>query len=74
MTIEKQEPGLRARYLCAAVQREYDENEDLPNTTNPDEWAKILGIKDKIIGVNFIRKLKKEEKRKIETINVGHYL
>ncbi|MBI2591328.1 MAG: proteasome ATPase [Candidatus Brennerbacteria bacterium] len=73
MEIEKKEPGLRARYLCAAVQQEYDENEDLPNTTNPDEWAKILGIKEKIVNIRFIRKEKKDA-RKIETINVGHYL
>lgn len=74
MEIEKKEIGLRARYLCAAVQKEYDENEDLPNTTNPDEWSKILGIKEKIVSIRFIRKYKKEEQKKIETVQTGHYL
>lgn len=35
--------GVSAEHLRAAVRAEQDENEDLPNTANPDEWARITG-------------------------------
>jgi proteasome-associated ATPase len=37
--------GLRRDDLLAAVREEFKENEDLPNTSNPDDWAKIAGRK-----------------------------
>ena len=38
-------PGLRVDHLLAACVDEFKENEDLPNTTNPDDWARISGKK-----------------------------
>lgn len=37
--------GLRVGHLLDACIAEFKENEDLPNTTNPDDWAKISGKK-----------------------------
>ena len=39
------EKGIKLDDLLAAVREEFKENEDLPNTTNPDDWAKIAGKK-----------------------------
>ena len=47
--------GLRGDDLIESIRQEYRENEDLPNTTNPDDWARISGKKgERII---FIRTL-----------------
>ena len=35
--------GLTVQHLLSAVDAEYRENEDLPNTANPDEWTRISG-------------------------------
>src|SRR5439155_23111098 len=37
--------GINADDVVAAVREEFKENEDLPNTSNPDDWAKIAGRK-----------------------------
>nr|WP_309080116.1 proteasome ATPase [Zhihengliuella sp.] len=37
------ERGVRERHLLAAVTEEFREHEDLPNTSNPDDWARITG-------------------------------
>src|SRR5205814_9769775 len=42
--------GITADDLQMAVREEFKENEDLPNTTNPDDWAKIAGKKGGRIG------------------------
>jgi SpoVK/Ycf46/Vps4 family AAA+-type ATPase len=41
--------GLKLNDLINAIRDEYKENEDLPNTTNPDDWAKISGKKGEMI-------------------------
>ncbi|HWP47947.1 MAG TPA: proteasome ATPase [Candidatus Limnocylindrales bacterium] len=74
--IEKGEWGIKSEDLLEAVRDEYKENEDLPNTTNPDDWAKISGRKgEKIVNV---RTLLGGEKggggRSIENITAGQYL
>jgi proteasome-associated ATPase len=66
--------------LVASIKQEYKEHEDLPNTTNPDDWAKISGKKGERIV--FIRTLVSEEKddegpmggRSIERVQTGQYL
>ena len=46
------EKGLRTEDILRAITGEYKENEDLPNTTNPDDWAKIAGRKgEKIVSI-----------------------
>ena len=68
------ERGIRSDDLLRAVRDEFKEHEDLPNTTNPDDWAKIAGKKaDKIVHVRTIT-AGSHESRRIETVTTGHYL
>jgi proteasome-associated ATPase len=69
--------GLRKDDLVSAILQEYRENEDLPNTTNPDDWAKISGKKGERIV--YIRTLVGEHKdgegsRQVEAVQTGQYL
>jgi proteasome-associated ATPase len=70
--------GLRVDDLLASIREEYHENEDLPNTTNPDDWARISGKKGERIV--FIRTLVNRERsdvdggRSIHTAGTGQYL
>ncbi|MBW1602157.1 proteasome ATPase [Streptomyces sp. JJ66] len=70
--------GLRVSHLLAACVDEFKENEDLPNTTNPDDWARISGKKGERIV--FIRTLVTGKQgadtgRSIDTVaNTGQYL
>ena len=43
--LDNQERGIKTSDLLESVTQEYKEHEDLPNTTNPDDWAKISGQK-----------------------------
>jgi len=71
--IATNEKGLKADDLLRAIREEFKEHEDLPNTTNPDDWAKIAGKKgEKIIHVRTIT-AGSTESRSIETISTGHY-
>ena len=66
--------GVRASDLHAAIKQEFREHEDLPNTTNPDDWAKISGKKGERIV--YVRTLVggAEESRLIEKVSGGQYL
>jgi len=68
------ERGIKMDDLLDAIRDEYKENEDLPNTTNPDDWARISGKKGERIV--FVRTLMGEgrEHRPVETITPGQYL
>ena len=73
------EKGIRTQDLVQAIRDEFKENEDLPNTTNPDDWARISGKKGERIV--FIRTLVNEGKdedpkggRAIERVATGQYL
>lgn len=71
--IAGQGKGLKLEDLQRAIREEFKEHEDLPNTTNPDDWAKIAGKKgEKIIHVRTIT-AGSTESRRIETISTGHY-
>jgi proteasome-associated ATPase len=66
--------GLRSDDLVRAIREEFKEHEDLPNTTNPDDWAKVAGKKgEKIIHIRTISG-GPAESRQIETVTTGHYL
>ncbi len=68
------EGGIKGEDLLTAVKDEFKENEDLPNTTNPDDWAKIAGRKnERIISARTISG-KAKESRRVETVPTGHYL
>ena len=65
--------GIKMDDLIRATRDEFKEHEDLPNTTNPDDWAKIAGKKgEKIIHVRTIM-AGSTESRQIETVSTGHY-
>jgi len=70
--------GLRMQHLLAACIDEFRENEDLPNTTNPDDWARISGKKgERIVYIRTLISGGKgsESGRAIDTIsNTGQYL
>jgi proteasome-associated ATPase len=69
--------GLRMQHLMAACVDEFRENEDLPNTTNPDDWARISGKKgERIVYIRTLISGKGTETgRSIDTIgNTGQYL
>jgi proteasome-associated ATPase len=72
--IAKEGRGLRSEDLIRAIREEFKEHEDLPNTTNPDDWAKISGKKgEKIVHLRTISG-GPGESRQIETVTTGHYL
>jgi proteasome-associated ATPase len=69
--------GLRIGHLLAACVDEFKENEDLPNTTNPDDWARISGKKgERIVYIRTLISGKGSETgRSIDTVaNTGQYL
>jgi proteasome-associated ATPase len=70
------EKGIMADDLITAVREEFKENEDLPNTTNPDDWAKIAGKKgERIVYVKPLMGETQKEKRNVErVVNTGQYL
>ncbi len=76
--LEHGQRGLRVQHMLQACLDEFKENEDLPNTTNPDDWARISGKKGERIV--FIRTLisgksGNEPGRSIDTVaNTGQYL
>ncbi len=73
--IEENKKGIREEDLSMAIRGEFQENEDLPNTTNPDDWVKISGRKsEKIINVQSLTSNRERKGRKIETITPGQYL
>src|SRR6266540_1297880 len=73
--LEKAEKGIKEEDLLEAIRAEFKENEDLPNTTNPDDWARISGKKgERIVYVRTLLSRAKDAGRAIETINTGQYL
>ena len=70
--------GLRVEHLLQSCTDEFRENEDLPNTTNPDDWARISGKKgERIVYIRTLIKTKEgtEPGKSINTVaNTGQYL
>ena len=70
--------GIRMEHLFAAVVDEFKENEDLPNTTNPDDWARISGKKgERIVFIRTLIQSKQgtEPGRLIDNVqSTGQYL
>ena len=66
--------GIVVDDLLTATKQEFREHEDLPNTTNPDDWAKISGKKgERIVYVRTLIK-GEDESRTIDAIGTGQYL
>jgi len=76
--IDHDQHGLRVSHLLQACVDEFKENEDLPNTTNPDDWARISGKKgERIVFIRTLVTGKQgtEPGRSIDTVaNTGQYL
>jgi proteasome-associated ATPase len=76
--LETGQKGLRIAHLLTACVDEFSENEDLPNTTNPDDWARISGKKgERIVYIRTLVSGKQgtEAGRSIDTVaNTGQYL
>ena len=69
--------GIRAQDLVQSVRQEFTEHEDLPNTTNPDDWARISGKKgERIVYVRTLVTQRDDDSggRAIEGIGTGQYL
>jgi proteasome-associated ATPase len=70
--------GLQVQDLIDSIHQEFKEHEDLPNTTNPDDWAKISGKKgERIVYVRTLIKKDDDEAkggRAIERVATGQYL
>ncbi len=76
--LETGDKGVRVQHVLSACIDEFRENEDLPNTTNPDDWARISGKKgERIVFIRTLIQGKKgsEPGRSIENVaNTGQYL
>src|SRR6476661_7261593 len=76
--LDHAQKGLRITHLLQACVDEFKENEDLPNTTNPDDWARISGKKgERIVFIRTLITGKQgtEPGRSIDTVsNTGQYL
>ncbi len=76
--LDNNQRGLRVQHLMQACVDEFKENEDLPNTTNPDDWARISGKKgERIVFVRTLISGKQgtEAGRSIDNVaNTGQYL
>lgn len=76
--LDLDQKGLRVQHLLQACVDEFKENEDLPNTTNPDDWARISGKKgERIVFIRTLITGKQgtEPGRSIDTVsNTGQYL
>ncbi len=81
LAIKRQIPGgsrgIKTEDLLRAIRQEYKEHEDLPNSTNPDDWAKVSGKKGERIV--YLRVLLTEDEqvtggRAIERVGTGQYL
>jgi proteasome-associated ATPase len=72
--LSKGEKGIKGEDLFHAIRDEFKENEDLPNTTNPDDWARISGKKgERIVYVRTLLGLEGDG-RQVERVSAGQYL
>jgi proteasome-associated ATPase len=76
-TIAGEGRGIRTSDMLESIKQEYKEHEDLPNTTNPDDWAKISGKKgERIVYVRTLISHGEDASggRAIERVGTGQYL
>ena len=74
-SVEGGAPGIGTADLDDAIAEEFRENEDLPNATNPDDWARISGRKgERIVYVRTLSGGGSVSGRSIETLTPGQYL
>ncbi len=75
-SIQGEDGGIQDTDLMESVREEFKENEDLPNTTNPDDWARISGRKgERIINVRTLITGVSRKETAIENVaGSGQYL
>ncbi len=68
--------GIRIQDLLDGIASEFKENENLPNTTNPNDWAKIAGRKgERIVNITILSQSAQTTSRPVVTAsNTGQYL
>jgi proteasome-associated ATPase len=71
--------GINQDDLLSAIYQEYRENEDLPNTTNPDDWARVSGKKgERIVYIRTLVTKQEDDEgegsRQVERVQTGQYL
>jgi proteasome-associated ATPase len=73
--LQEGEKGVKGEDLIEAIRAEFKEHEDLPNTTNPDDWARISGKKgERIVYVRTLLGDREGEGRQVERVSPGQYL
>jgi proteasome-associated ATPase len=74
--LQESEKGVKGEDLIEAIRAEFKEHEDLPNTTNPDDWARISGKKgERIVYVRtLLGDREGEAGRQVERVTPGQYL
>ena len=75
--LQQGEKGIKANDLLESIRAEFKEHEDLPNTTNPDDWARISGKKgERIVYVRTLLgdRETNEGSRQVERVSPGQYL
>ena len=73
--LDEGQRGIKPEDLFESIRDEFKENEDLPNTTNPDDWARISGKKgERIVYVRTLIGDGKEPGKSIENVGPGQYL
>ena len=73
--LDEGQRGIKADDLYHAIRDEFKENEDLPNTTNPDDWARISGKKgERIVYIRTLIGDGTTPGKAIENVNTGQYL
>jgi proteasome-associated ATPase len=73
--LDEGQKGIKAEDLQIAIRDEFKENEDLPNTTNPDDWARISGKKgERIVYVRTLIGEGNAPGKSIESVQTGQYL
>jgi len=73
--IQTGEKGITSADILQAVNEEFKENEDLPNTTNPDDWNKIAGRRsERIVHVRTVLDKGDGKARRVQTVTTGQYL
>jgi proteasome-associated ATPase len=73
--LSESQRGISTDDLLRAIKDEFRENEDLPNTTNPDDWARISALKgERIVYIRTLTQDEDDPGRAIENLNPGQYL
>ena len=73
--IKENQRGISQDHLLRAIKDEFRENEDLPNTTNPDDWARISGKKgERIVYIRTLITQGDQVPRQVENVAAGQYL